>query len=200
MRPDERPHEQPGGQDDRVRDVDLSAPIVLERPQQTDRQEQRGERRTARRVWGQLHEQHQGGHDHDRSPDAKQARHHAPHQADEPHEHPRHRMSPRSGLPQPPPPGVSTRSTSPDASDTLTLGASATPFKSVRPGSPSRPPAAPRGACRRRSARMLASIGASASNSRITPSPPGHRPTPPLPRRKAYDFTRKGYSISRTSI
>ena len=32
---------------------------------------------------------------------------------------------------------------------------------------------------------MLASTGASASNSRITPSPPAHFPAPPLPRRSA---------------
>src|SRR5207253_7942712 len=131
-----------------------------------------------------------GGHDHDRPPDAEHARHHPPHQADQNHEQPRHCLSPRSESspppppPQPPPPGVSTRNTSPGSSDTLTLGARGTPFKSVRPRAPSRPPAAPRGAWRRRSARMLASIGASASNSRTTPSPPRHWPPPPLPRRK----------------
>src|SRR4029077_10101774 len=123
-------------------------------------------------------------YDHDRAPDAEQPRYHASHQADESHEHPRHPLSPRSGFPQPPPPGVSTRNPSPGASDTLTLEASGTSFKQVDPRPPSRPPAAPRGASRRRSARMLASMRASTSNSRITPSPPDHRPTPPLPRRK----------------
>src|SRR5438034_8352706 len=94
---------------------------------------------------------YQGGHNHDRSPDTEQARHHTSHQANESHEHPRHPLSPRSGLPpapapQPPPPGVSRRNTSPGASDTLTLGPSGAPFKQVDPRAPSRPPAAPRGA------------------------------------------------------
>src|SRR2546422_4706674 len=50
MRPDERPHEQPRGEDDGIGDVDLSAPIVLHRPQQADREQQRRQRRAARRV------------------------------------------------------------------------------------------------------------------------------------------------------
>src|SRR5256885_8008880 len=37
------------------------------------------------------------------------------------------------------------------------------------------------------------------SNSRTTPSPPDHFPTPALPRRKAYVLSRRGYSISSTS-
>src|SRR5437899_10790760 len=106
----------------------------------------RRQRRAARRVRRQPHEEHQGGHNHDRSPDTEQARHHTSHQANESHEHPRHPLSPRSGLPpapQPPPPGVSRRNTSPAARDTLTLGPSGAPFQQVDPRRPSRPPAAP---------------------------------------------------------
>src|SRR5438034_10374795 len=70
---------------------------------------------------------YQGGHNHDRSPDTEQARHHTSHQANESHEHPRHPWSPRSGLPpvpapapQPPPPGASCPIHPPAARATLT--------------------------------------------------------------------------------
>src|SRR5437899_8571284 len=46
----------------------------------------RRQRRAARRVRRQPHEEHQGGHNHDRSPDTEQARHHTSHQANESHE------------------------------------------------------------------------------------------------------------------
>src|SRR2546426_2400776 len=119
------------------------------------------------------------------------------------HQHPRHGSPPRSGsppAPQPPPPGVSIRTTSPGSSSALTLGASAAPFKTVRPGAPEPPPAAPPGARRRRSARTLSSIGANASNSRTTPSPPAPPPPPPPPPRQPDRLTPQGYSISRTPI
>src|SRR2546426_6404126 len=55
LRPDERPHEKPRGEDDGIGDVDLSAPIVLHRPQQADREQQRRQRRAARRVRSEEH-------------------------------------------------------------------------------------------------------------------------------------------------
>src|SRR5437763_12749083 len=146
---DERPHEQPCGQQDRIRDIDLAAPIVLDRPQQPDREQQRRQGCAARRVRRQLPEQYQGGHDHDRSPDAEQSRHHPPHQADQNHEQPRHCLSPRSGSspppPQPPPPptGRPPRNTSPRATATPPFKARGTPVQTVRPRPPSPPPAPP---------------------------------------------------------
>src|SRR5207245_4455987 len=199
MRARERPEEEPDGDDDGIGDVDLPPPVILDRAEQADRKEQGGKRRSVRRVLRQLQEQHQRRHDHDRSPDAEQPRHHARHQADQRHQHPGHRSSPCCGWacpspssPHPPPPGVSMRSASPGTSDTLTLDPSATPFNIVAPGAPSRPPAAPRGPRRRRSARIPASIGASASNSRTTPSPPLHCPTPPPLRPKPSHLSPKG--------
>ena len=51
----------------------------------------------------------------------------------------------------------------------------------VVPGLPGLPPLAPRGGWRRRSDRIDISHGSSTVISRMTPSPPGWRPSPPLP-------------------
>ena len=64
------------------------------------------------------------------------------------------------------------------------------------PGRPSAPPSRPLGACRRRSVIRVNAIGSSASISRTIPSPPRHRPAPPLPRRTDSSRTRTGSRIS----
>src|SRR2546428_4242007 len=154
----------------------------LAHPKVPHRQGCRRERLHVPRLPRQLSAQNQPRNDHERSADPEQPRDHAGHESEQRHQHPRHGSPPRSGsppAPQPPPPGVSIRTTSPGSSSALTLGASAAPFKTVRPGAPEPPPAAPPGAWRRRSARTLSSIGANASNSRTTPSPPPPPPPPP---------------------
>src|SRR5213078_3880176 len=180
----ERSKEQADRDDRRVRDIHLTAPVVLERAQKPHGEQQRRERRTLRRVLGQSEEEHETRNDEDGASDAEQPGYHAGREADQTHQHPVHHASPCSGFPHAPPPGVSMRSTSPGWSSVLTLDATGVPFKIVRPAAPCPPPAAPAGSWRRRSASTLSSIGANASNSRTTPSPPAHHPTPPLPRRK----------------
>src|SRR5207253_1479342 len=158
---------------------------VLERAPKPDGEQQRPKRCALRGVLGQPGKKHEARNDEDGAPDPEQPGYHAGREADQTHQHPVHRASPCSGFPHAPPPGVSMWSTSPGASSVFTLDATGVPFKIVRPAAPCPPSAAPAGSWRRRSASTLSSIGASASNSRTTPSPPAHRPTPPLPRRKA---------------
>jgi hypothetical protein len=64
----------------------------------------------------------------------------------------RSRSSPGGGGPNPPPPGVCTHSRCPACSVPVALPASASPSSRSRPRAPASPPAAPRGAWRRRSA------------------------------------------------
>src|SRR5207302_813043 len=134
-----------------VRAGQLGAAEGLHRPQQANGEQRRRERRAARGVLGQLGDEHQPRDDHDRTAHAEQARHHTGHETDHRHEQPRHRWPPGSGCPHPPPPGVSTRTTSPAVSRVLALGGSGAPFTRVRPGAPAPPPPAPHGAWRRRS-------------------------------------------------
>src|SRR5439155_22762354 len=137
------------------------------------------------------------GNDHHRAASAVETRDQPGHQPHPRHERPSHLSSP---FPQPPPPGVSMRRTSPEASRSVVFDGRRAPLRRLDPGAPSSPPAAPAGPCLRRSVSRVASMGASASNSLTTPSPPAHLPFPPLPRRSAYVRTLSGCSISRTSI
>ena len=57
----------------------------------------------------------------------------------------------RAGAPQPPPPGVSTRTTEPDPQDTVNLDDTKVPSTSSRPGVPVPPPAVPQAPVDRRS-------------------------------------------------
>src|SRR5206468_4845098 len=144
-------------------------------------------------------EQDQAGDDQHRPAHAEQAGDDSRRQSEQRDHQIVHRTSSPVGLPQAPPPGVSIRSTSPGCSPTAVLAASGAPFSRLRPGAPSPPPAAPRGPWRRRSLRRLASAGANASISRMTPVPPAAAPLPPLPPRTAYVRTRSGNSSSSTS-
>src|SRR6267143_459215 len=182
-----------------VGQVHLAAPVILEHAEEPDRQQQRRERRAARRVLIELEEQHQTRHDQDRPTDAEQPGEDARREPQQAHQDVRDHRSLLSGVPQPPPPGVSIRSTSPGTSRTAPFAGSGRSLSKFRPIAPSPPPPAPRGAWRRRSVSRLTSQEASASNSRTTPSPPTHRPAPPLPRRNEYRLTRSGLSSSTTS-
>src|SRR5260370_221093 len=91
----------------------------------------------------------------------------------------------RFGLPQPPPPGLSIRTLSPERSLTLDLPGivSSEPSRrmiKVRPGAPSVPPASPYGPRERRSAGRVTWASVKTSVLRVIPSPPVWRPPPPL--------------------
>src|SRR6267142_5589170 len=144
-----------------------------------------------------LGDENEAGDDDDRAPHAEQSRDHTCKQAEQCVQNPCHTLCP---FPQPPPPGVSMRSTSPARSCKVAFEGIASPFSRFAPAAPAPPPAPPAGPWRRRSVSSVASIGASASNSRTTPSPPAHSPFPPLPPRRAYVRSRSGCSISKTSI
>src|SRR6266705_5297168 len=128
------------------------------------------------RVLRQLGDEHEARDDHHRATHAEQPRDDAREQAEQRDQGPRHGSCP---FPQPPPPGVSMRRTSPVANRSAVLDGSDSPFNRFLPAPPADPPAAPAGPWRRRSDTSVASIGASASNSRTTPSPPSHHPPPP---------------------
>src|SRR6185503_9248829 len=109
-----------------------------------------------------------------------------------------------SGLPKPPPPGVSITKRSPacTSADSVALSISTEPSvrsTQFRPGWASAPPMIPRGGTRRRLARMFARIGSRKVTSRITPSPPLCAPGPPDPRRIANWSSRTGSRVSRIS-
>src|SRR5829696_1636780 len=101
--------------------------------------------------------------------------------------------------PYPPPPGVSIVITSPACTSSVTFAGSSTPFKRLRPGVPSPPPAAPRGGRARRSLRMDRRHSSSTRSSRTTPSPPRCSPSPPEPSRRPHRSTRIGYCCSSPS-
>jgi hypothetical protein len=94
------------------------------------------------------------------------------------------------GVPQPPPPGVSMRRTSPAFIRSVHLSASRSAHASLppgrsqfSPGAPGSPPARPYGRDTRRSVMRLTVTSSSMSTSRSIPSPPGCRAVPPLPDR-----------------
>src|SRR5690242_5436029 len=109
-----------------------------------------------------------------------------------------------SPLPNPPPPGVSITKRSPGciSAEAVALSISAVPSMrstQFRPACPSAPPLIPRGATRRRLARMFARIRSRNVTARITPSPPVCFPGPPEPRRMANWSRRTGRRFSRIS-
>ena len=84
--------------------------------------------------------------------------------------------------PQPPPPGVTMATTPPPASSRVAFGGSVSSPSRLRPGRPSPPPQAPRGACRRRSvssdsvARLSTRTRADAVAAAVAPGSAGARP------------------------
>ena len=99
----------------------LPALRVLEHAEQPDRQQQRRQRRPMRCVLRQLGDEHEAGDDHDRAADAEQPRDDAREQAEQRDQSPRHGSCP---FPQPPPPGVSMRRTSPATNRIVVFDAS----------------------------------------------------------------------------
>src|SRR6266516_3976136 len=95
-----------------------------------------------RRVLRHATDEHEPGDDHNRAADAEQPRDDARQQAEQRYQHPRHGSCP---FPQPPPPGVSMRRTSPVANRSAVLDGSDSPFNRFLPTSPANPPAAPAG-------------------------------------------------------
>jgi hypothetical protein len=96
-----------------------------------------------------------------------------------------------AGSPQPPPPGVSIRRTSPALSWIVHFSgrrsarASSPDDRSqFSPGAPGPPPARPHGCDTRRSVMSDTVASSSTWRSRSMPSPPADRPAPPLPRRR----------------
>jgi len=86
-----------------------------------------------------------------------------------------------SVLPYPPPPGVSTVTTSPSCSSRLVFGGSSSLLRRFRPTRPGSPPSTPRGAWRRRSVRRERLAGWRTRTERTIPSPPRCSPSPPEP-------------------
>src|SRR5690606_38144092 len=108
------------------------------------------------------------------------------------------------GGPYPPPPGVSMTRTSPGRTSAESLPARRTTVPSARsirlaPGAPGSPPAIPYGGTRRCWDRVETVMGSRKRIRRTAPSPPGHRPAPPLPVRTANSSRRTGSRHSSTS-
>src|SRR4029453_9519519 len=107
-------------------------------------------------------------------------------------------------LPKPPPPGVSMTKESPVptsadcGAENRSIDESARTTQ-LRPGSASPPPASPRGATRRRLARMLARIGSRNVTLRTVPPRRGGARSPPEPRRIENSSSRTGKRVSRIS-
>src|SRR5262245_63742271 len=158
----------------------LVALRVLEHAQEPDGQQQRRERRTVRGMLGQLGDEHETRDDDHRAAHTKEPGDDTRQESEQGDQEPRHVFLP---FPQAPPPGVSTRRTSPATSRSVVFDASALPLIEFSPGAPSAPapPPPPPGPGAPRPARPVAPPGAGASNPRVPPPPPSPSPFPPRP-------------------